>query len=377
MGDTTVKYFSSSMAGAPALSGTVGTLINVLDACLINGFGSVTLNSLSVVANMATATVNAGHNFPMTGATGPVIRIEGATPSALNNEWRIASVPNTTTFTFQTTGIADQAATGTITAKRAGAGWRLAFSDTNLAAYQSTSIGQQCLLRVNDSTLYSSACLGYEAMSDINTGTGPFPSSANYGMVRSLNNNSTANPWVVIADDQIFYMHVDFNNNLSYYSMQCFGNIISLNSTDAYHCVIARGVGGAGGSAPVQGGSNSSLFAINLSDIQMPRAYTQVGGAVSANLKASYLSTWGSSSIPYRDLFMNDLIASKISVLNGTTVVRGTLPGMYAPLNNFPSQAHHKTIITGNPGLPLRDILLLGGSGNRDCVAFDIAGPWR
>lgn len=377
MTDTTVKYFSSTMAGAPALSGTVGTLINVLNACLINGFGSVTLNSLSVVDNVATATVNAGHNFPMTGATGPVIRIEGATPSAFNNEWRIASVPNTTTFTFQTTEISDQTATGTITAKRAEAGWRLAFSDTNLAAYQSNSLGQQCYLRVNDSTLYSAACLGYEAMSDINTGTGIFPSNSDYGMVRSLANNSADTPWEVIADNQIFYMHVDFNRNTNYFALQGFGNIISLNNADVYHCIIARGLAGPGGTVPVQGGAKSSLFLANSSDIQMPRAYTQTGGAVSANLKASYLSIWGNSSIPYPDSFINSLLASKIYVLNGSNVVRGILPGMYAPLNNFSSQAHHKTIITGSPGLSLRDIILLGGSANRDGVAFDITGPWR
>ena len=38
----TVKYFLSTDSGAPTLSGTIGSLIGVLDACLVNGYGSKT-----------------------------------------------------------------------------------------------------------------------------------------------------------------------------------------------------------------------------------------------------------------------------------------------------------------------------------------------
>jgi len=56
MPDTSVVYFDSTMTGAPALSGTAGTLIGLLDACLQDGFGGVTLDSLVVASNVATAT---------------------------------------------------------------------------------------------------------------------------------------------------------------------------------------------------------------------------------------------------------------------------------------------------------------------------------
>ena len=116
--DTTVRHYMSTMYGANTLSGQVGSLIALLDSC-ITGFGSVTLTSpkLVVASNVATATVSGGHHFVMQGATGPVITIAGASPSSLNGDWRIASVPNSTTFTFNTVGIADQTATGTITAQ--------------------------------------------------------------------------------------------------------------------------------------------------------------------------------------------------------------------------------------------------------------------
>ena len=43
MPDTTVKVFQNTDTGAPTLNAIVGNLISVLDACLVNGYGSVTL----------------------------------------------------------------------------------------------------------------------------------------------------------------------------------------------------------------------------------------------------------------------------------------------------------------------------------------------
>ncbi len=78
---TAVKYYDSTMSGAPSLSGTAGALVGVLDACLVDGFGSVTVDSLTVASNVATATISGGHQFAMIGNTGPVITIAGANPS--------------------------------------------------------------------------------------------------------------------------------------------------------------------------------------------------------------------------------------------------------------------------------------------------------
>lgn len=123
MTDTSVRYYDSTMTGAPnTVNNTAGGLLSVLNACLDTGFNSVTLTSLAVSSNVATAT-KANHGFAaLTDGTirvYPVIRISGATPAELNGDWRLASIPDADTFTFATTGISDQTASGTITAKRA------------------------------------------------------------------------------------------------------------------------------------------------------------------------------------------------------------------------------------------------------------------
>ncbi|EPD32955.1 hypothetical protein HMPREF9701_06413, partial [Delftia acidovorans CCUG 274B] len=51
--DTSVKHFLSSMTGAPVLSGTVGSMIALLDALLVTGFDTKTLTSLTVVGGVA------------------------------------------------------------------------------------------------------------------------------------------------------------------------------------------------------------------------------------------------------------------------------------------------------------------------------------
>ena len=50
-----VVYFTSTMSGAPTLTNTAGSLIGILDACLVDGLGSVTLDSLVVAHIYAVA----------------------------------------------------------------------------------------------------------------------------------------------------------------------------------------------------------------------------------------------------------------------------------------------------------------------------------
>lgn len=45
---TAVKFFHSEMPSAPVLSGTAGSLLAILDACLVNGWGLMTATSVVV-----------------------------------------------------------------------------------------------------------------------------------------------------------------------------------------------------------------------------------------------------------------------------------------------------------------------------------------
>ena len=79
MTDLTVKYFHSGMTGAPQISNNWGDLVTMLDACLVNGFNSKSVTSLTVTDGVATATASA-HGY----TSGKKVAMSGAATSALN-----------------------------------------------------------------------------------------------------------------------------------------------------------------------------------------------------------------------------------------------------------------------------------------------------
>lgn len=362
-----VKWFASAMAGAPTLSGEAGKLIAVLDACLINGFGSVTLTSLIVSGGVATAT-KTGHGF----LDHAVVRIDGATLSGLNGDKRIARL-DANTFTFDATGISDQTATGTITAKMAPANWGKPYSGTSKAAYARTDVlATAMLLRVDDSPTTYANIKAYETMSDVDTGTNAYPSIAIY-QCKSSAAGSTARDWVAVCDPQMLYFFARTGSN-QWWDPLIFGDIGSYNPGDAHHCLLY---------ANQQSGYGYDLFyKINdtVTSRWIARAYTQIGTNVGCTLRThgSYLSNEALGAIgnPYPNEVDNRFHAWPIEVWEGSTRARGLMPGMYNPI-------HAATALT--QGMVIDLVPQLNGHrlfvqmlcNSTSCCAIDITGPWR
>lgn len=386
MPDTSVKYFDSTMSGAPTLSGTSGTLISVLDACLINGFGTVTLDSLVVSSNVATGTVSAGHGFTMIGsAVGSVITIAGATPAGLNGTWRIASVPDSTHFTFATSGISNQTATGTITAVRTPLGFSKAYSGTNKAAYRADDIaGSRLYLRVADDGTGSATYArirGYESMSDVDTGTGPFPTDAQIsgGLYwgKSSAANSTARAWRLIGDSQGVYLCVN-QDGAGAWIDAAWVDIPSEKAGDAYRTLI---IGGTSSTVYNQG----YLYAINsTTGHYFARSYVQTGTSIAAFKLSHHIAATGMGyyGISYPAPMGGQFYCAPVDVWEGAvyssaTALRGPLPGIYAPLHpgSQLTDGSFQTDVIGLDGRTLFVQILKHGSNF--AVAFDLTGPWR
>ena len=366
---TAVKYFDSTMSGAPSLSNTAGALIGVLDACLVDGFGSVTVDSLVVASDVATATVSAGHQFAMVGSTGPVITISGASPSGLNGEWRV-TVTSSTVFTFVTSGISDQTATGTISAKRAGAGFSKAFSGTDKAVYRSDDItGTRLFCRIDDAYTTYARIRGYEAMDDVDTvtdGYGVFPTDAQLsggGYVYK----ATGSPrlWSLYSDGRMIYFFCDANNNDSWNGGFVFGDIDSYVVSDAFGCVLI--------SATSIGGSLQLYLLTSSSASYMARNYTQVGGSVtSMRYSHSKYDNIGYGYQAYPALADNRLHLWPIECWDGSVNAHGMMPGLWNPIHF--GDTPHGLIVDDIPNLPGRTLKVQ--SMVRSCV-IDLTGPWR
>lgn len=366
------------MPGAPALSGTAGALIGVLDACLVNGFGSVTLNSLAVSNNVATGTVSAGHGLAMirgannaSPGVGPVIRIAGATPAALNGDWRLASAPNGTTFTFSTEGIANQIATGTITAKRAPLGFSKAFSGTNKAAYRAASVASTRLyFRVDDTTTTYATVKGYESMSDADTGAGAFPAAARYA-IKSTTANSTARSWRACGDHAGFYLFINPNGDV-YWDGHAWTDLLPLREGDAYHTLLCANTNSSSW-------GNSNLHLINVvTGKDMPRGHLQTGGSIQAvfltHARVGGLGYAGMSDYP--SAADNAVYCAPVDVWENAAAdrPRGVMPGLYSPLHS--GNPPDGTLIDKVPQLSGK-ALFTQSLVSAYRAAIDILGPWR
>lgn len=378
MPDTSVKYFDSTMSGAPVLSGTAGALVNVLDACLVNGFGTATLNSLVIANNVATGTVSAGHGLSMICGTnnaspgvGPVIRIDGATPSALNGDWRLASVPNSTTLTFAVPGIADQTATGTITVKRAPAGWVKSQSGSQKAAYARSSLGATAmLLRVDDTPAQYPTLIMYESMTSVDAGAGAAPTSGSLYSAKSTVASATARQWRVVVDGHAVYFFAQ-PDGINWSSAVFFGDICNYKSGDQYHCALIANLN-------ANTASYLSQLAGNTSGALLARAASQVGAAIALGRHSHSCSgsMIGSAGNPYPGIdgavHCCPIEAWEIGAINAA---RGLMPGMYNALHN--AQPPDGTLVNSIPQLIEHQILAISVSNNSFRGLIDISGPWR
>lgn len=288
----TVRIYKSTDSSAPVLSGQAGALIALLDAVLINGYGS-------------------------------------ATP----------------------------------------AGWAKAFSGTNLAAYRPPAGGNRFYLRIDDTGTTNGRGVGYETMSDVNTGTGDFPTAAQVSgglyWPKSNTADATARPWIIAATDRMLIMHVSSAStaNATNASVCVFGDIKSYKSGDAYGTIHIACIGSTPNSA-----NNFSALASALSAASnghfMARTQAQTGTSVTIGKHTDMCKSASTPRIgndggltyphpPDGGLYMAPLWVHEPIAL----AVRGTLPGLWAPLHNKPLE--HLDTFSGTGALAGRTFLAL------------------
>ncbi len=398
--NTTVKFFHSGMAGAPSLTGTAGAFIAMLDACLKDGFGSQTATSLTVSGGVATLNVPSTHPFDVH----TVVLVAGSTPSGLNGQKRVLSSA-ANSITFDATGIADGTATGTITVKLAPAGWTKPFSGTNLAAYRVNG-GTGAYLRVDDTGTANALVRAYEAMADVNTGTGLAPTVAQatngYLWPKANAAAGASRPWIVIADEKTVWIKVctvpsgsqncgiifgagDFASRKpgDTYSFAIFGptsdsstqtspavvNYYGLAHGDYFgqtaYGVVLRSVSGVGTATPCY---------------KRPEAYWAIPSSV---ISSSTYESGNAGLFTYPNPSDNSLMLTRMLVMDDVSL-RGVLRGpLYTP-HTIPSSGFAAlTQLDGQGAMSGRKLLVVSGNvaaatayDNR-VMFFDITGPWE
>jgi hypothetical protein len=316
-----ITVYRSTDDSAPSLSGVAGSLISVLDACLVNGYGT-----------------------------------------------------------------------------QSAAGWTKAYSGTNLAAYRMSTVSPATgmYLRIDDTGTNTARCSGYQTMSDINTGTGQFPSETQVsGGAYVVKNAGTIvnRPWMIIASDRFFYFFAYANSTVfgtttSADGMMVFGDIKSYILNDTSNCIIygldTNPVLAHSGKFTRVGSTYSTIHSMWIA-----KSYTgensrqivkiRVGPPSSGTTGQIGYSTTGA----YPDPVTGELNLFTIEILeNDVQGVRGQFPGLYDPYGGTTVGARFDTI-NGTGSLSGKEFILhpvwfasTTSSSTEYRAAIQISGDW-
>jgi hypothetical protein len=390
--------FTYTVANAPTTPAT-GTIVL-----------STKLPITSAVESGATITLTLT-NSNTTLVTNEYIVVEGLSPAGANGTFQITVVSGTSVSYVGPGSLG--AITGTGTYYKAGLGWSNPYTGTNVDAFRPQSVSgyPQFYVRVDDSNTVGTAgaakemlVRGYETMSDVNTGTGLFPTvlQLTNGVFwrKSLTADSTTErQWVIYGDAKTFYFIPNSESSTITGRTICgFGGFITFKSGDAYNCFLnGHGTSNTASNATAFGTGNSGLNIVGMTTSSpasgtacfCARQYSQAGGSSymslihfsGAGVVGIGAGTGGGITYPNGPdgaLWVQPLLCYDT---NATGNVRGRMPGFYSHMHssNTPlSDLDLATNVAGISGATLRATYTTNSvaGGTATCVFFDQFGPW-
>lgn len=126
-------------------------------------------------------------------------------------------------------------------------GWTKTYSGTNQAAYTQGTGSNGFKLAVDDTTTGYATVRGYEAMTNVTTGTNPFPTVAQQALATYCwhkSDSATVRPWIAWGDERSLHIAIDTTGvvNSTGMILYHFGDVFSEAATDAYCTVIAASI---------------------------------------------------------------------------------------------------------------------------------------
>lgn len=368
---TDIKYYVHSNTNAPQLTNNFGCMIDVLDACLVNGFGSQSVASLTVSGTTATASYGSAHNYLQY----QVVKFANANQAEFNNEFRILTVPNANTITFQLPSVPSvTTATGSITSSLPSLGWLKPFSGTGKAAYRSsnTLLASRPYLRVVDAldAAYTSTYAKYakvgivedmtgidtligiqapydSALTDKNwTGTGSGSTATNgwakwyyarNGVPTTSVSDSAASAtgnraWVIVGNKDWFYIFnstVASNTDLLSYGFGAFESALSTDSANTFlSCTYAY----VNASASLYPGDTTALTRGTQNTLLLQRKYDMTGVPSTARIStiafANFAETMTGTTATVTSYAGNIPFAPTFIFETGS-IYRGMIPNLH------------------------------------------------
>lgn len=284
----TVRLYRSTDTSAPTLSGTAGDLITVLDACLVNGYGSKSA---------------AGWTKPSLGATNPGTNVSVYKQGTGSNGYHLR--------------VNDSAARVGTTDEAAGA-----------------------------PTARDARFRGYETMNTLTdpaAGSNPFPSVAantiGYWARKSASADTVQRPWVVLADQRTMYMFVLTGDVANSYLAWGFGEFYSFKGTSDTGRIFICGrntensasaastIEGMGFQVTAAANTNGATAMVSSRDYQGTVTNTNIGigGDLLTSTTSSFIGTLGFTNGSDNRTYISNLRVCQAS----PTTYRGRMRGLW------------------------------------------------
>lgn len=375
-------WYDSAETGAPTLNNAAGSLLEVLRACLINGFNLKSVTSIVVASGVATATA-ATHGY--SAAYGKLLRIEGAPVAGLNGDVQPLTV-DANTFTYAATGVPDGTYTGSISARRAPLGWTEIYTGTGKAVFApSVPEATPNCLRVDDSGAASMArVVGVPraSISGVDSFSGEYPSAAQIsggGYWQKGANTATAKAWILVGDERGFYLLTQIGTGSSFVPY-FFGDIIPFYPGDVGGSLLAGqttstvstgpnfglATGSPSGNAPAAGSGMYAPRGVLASEL------TPVFQAICGSYSTA--QSGSSGQIISASTYPNPVIHNGIYVISAGPCIRGQIPGLgHLLAAGYPLSVPEVVNASGRTFLL---VSISSGSGGAGILALNLSG-WR
>lgn len=264
------SWFGTTQADYPKLTNSAGSLVALLDAVLVNGYGAKTVTSLSIDANRKATLSCANHGYSVQAR----FEISGADQADINGEWEVESVSDANTIIFTSPqSLVSTVITGTVIIRVPPLGWDKVFSATNQGVYRA-KVGNRHYIHIDD-TFTNGAVSGaakarpFETMSDItqaptdswmafgdslkNTGSytsstgGTIANNRAVGWIHYVGDagGATGSPtdigWTIVGCDRFFYLSIQNmygNTTLPHRTPYMFGDFPSIKIDDSKNVII-------------------------------------------------------------------------------------------------------------------------------------------
>lgn len=356
-------FFHSGMAGAPTNTNAAGSTLEIIRSCLVTGFNLKSVVSASVTSEVMTLTYAAPHGYE----DKVWLRLDGAAGGSITQ--RVTTAAGASTLTIPAPGFADGAVAGTLSTRVAPADWEEVFTGTLKAVFRSKVEGPgstRFFYRVSDAVSGSSPAMlrGFESMSDVDAGIGPFPTVAQVsgeGLQVMRSQDATARSWVAAVDGRTMYLSLQQASPTSCYTLS-FGDRQPFSSADLFCAFAASGTSGL-----ISSGTQNSFA---------PRVAAGTGTAAIGYKIQPFGVQSGTGGRVYPSPIDGGLVFARPILSTDTADINGPIRGVFRGLmymSSQPSSAQWMIFpsVTGVDGrvLVVRDV-------STACVAFPIDEDW-